>query len=232
MATQTRIESESGLREIYRLPKQRSLDKEVDHLDKHCRDFIAHAPFVVLATASGDGQADVSPKGGTPGFVAVLDDHRLAIPDMSGNNRLDSMRNIVSGGAAALLFMVPGTDETMRVNGHATISIDPDVLDRCPVDGMQANVAIVVEVVTAFIHCAKALRRSGLWHPERWPDTSDMATPACMLNDHVGLGDVEMSARVLEESYAQTTWAMGGERNERVAESDREEVQSTKGMPH
>ena len=151
------------------------------------------------------------PKGGPAGFVVVLDDHRLAIPDMSGNNRLDSMRNIVSDGAVALLFMVPGTDETMRVNGRATISVDPDVLDRCPIDGMQANVAIVVEVETAFIHCAKALRRGGIWHPERWPDTSDMATPACMLNDHVGLGDAELSARALEESYAQTTWAMGGE---------------------
>jgi PPOX class probable FMN-dependent enzyme len=209
--TQTRVDSEAGLREIYRLPKQRSLDKEVDHLDSHCRDFIAHAPFVVLASSAADGRVDVSPKGGPPGFVVVLDDHRLAIPDMSGNNRLDSMRNIVSDGVVALLFMVPGTDETMRVNGRAMISVDPDVLDRCPIDGMQANVAIVVEVDTAFIHCAKALRRSGIWHPERWPDTSDMATPACMLNDHIGLGDAEMSARVLEQSYAQTTWAMGGE---------------------
>jgi uncharacterized protein len=212
MDTETHIDSEAGLREIYRLPRQRSLDKEVPYLDEHCRDFIAHAPFVVVASTAADGRVDVSPKGGPAGFVVVLDDHRLAIPDMSGNNRLDSMRNIVSDGAVALLFMVPGTDETMRVNGRATITTDPDVLDKCPVDGMQANVAIVVEVVTAFIHCAKALRRAGLWHPGRWPDTSGMATPACMLNDHIGLGDVELSARALEESYAQTTWAMGGER--------------------
>jgi uncharacterized protein len=211
-STPAPIESEAGLRQIYRMPKQRSLDKEVDHLDAHCRDFIAHAPFVVLATAADDGTVDVSPKGGPAGFVAVLDDHRLAIPDMSGNNRLDSMGNIVSGdGVVALLFMVPGTDETMRVNGRASISVDRDVLDRCPVDGMDANVAIVVEVRTAFIHCAKALRRSGLWQPDRWPDTSDMATPACMLNDHIGLGDAELSAQALEEGYALTTWAMGGE---------------------
>jgi hypothetical protein len=214
MSTQTRIDSEAGLREIYRPPKQRSLDKEVDHLDQHCRDFIAHAPFVVLASSDADGRVDVSPKGGPAGFVVVLDDHRLAIPDMSGNNRLDSMRNIVSDGAVALLFMVPGTDETMRVNGRATISVDPAVLDLCPIDGMRANVAIVIHVTTAFIHCAKALRRSGLWQPDRWPDTSDMATPACMLNDHIGLGDAEASARVLEESYAKTTWAMGGERRD------------------
>jgi PPOX class probable FMN-dependent enzyme len=212
MAMQTRIDSEDGLREIYRSPKQRSLDKEVDHLDGHCRDFIAHAPFVVLASTDAGGRVDVSPKGGPAGFVAVLDDHRLAIPDMSGNNRLDSMRNIVSGGAVALLFMVPGTDETMRVNGRATITVDRAVLDACPVDGMQANVAIVVEVETAFIHCAKPLRRGGIWQPDRWPDTSDMATPACMLSDHIGLGDVALSRRALEESYAQTTWAMGGDR--------------------
>ncbi len=211
-STSTNIDSESGLRQIYRMPKQRSLDKEVDHLDAHCRDFIAHAPFVVLATVAADGAVDVSPKGGTTGFVAVLDDHRLAIPDMSGNNRLDSMGNIVSGdGVVALLFMVPGTDETMRVNGRATISTDLEVLDQCPVDGMAANVAIVVEVRTAFIHCAKALRRSGLWHPDRWPDTSDMATPGCMLNDHIGLGDPELSEKALEEGYVLTTWAMGGE---------------------
>jgi hypothetical protein len=211
MATRARIDSEAGLREIYRLPKQRSLDKEVDHLDRHCRDFIGHAPFVVLATSAADGRIDVSPKGGPAGFVVVLDDHHLAIPDMAGNNRLDSMRNIVSDGAAALLFMVPGTDETMRVNGRASITVDRDVLDRCPIDGMQANVAIVVEVHTAFIHCAKALRRGGIWHPDRWPDTADMATPGCMLNDHIGLGDVELSEHALEEGYAKTTWAMGGE---------------------
>jgi len=211
MATPTRIDSETGLREIYRPPKQRSVDKEVDHLDAHCRDFIAHAPFVVLASSAAGGSVDVSPKGGPAGFVAVLDDHRLAIPDMSGNNRLDSMRNIVSDGAVALLFMVPGTDETMRVNGRATISTDQAVLDRCPIDGMDPNVAIVVEVTTAFIHCAKALRRGGIWHPERWPDTSDMATPACMLNDHIGLGDVYLSEQALEASYAKTTWAMGGD---------------------
>ena len=208
-----RIDSEAGLREIYRLPKQRSLDKEVDHLDAHCRDFIAHAPFVVLASTAADGQVDVSPKGGPPGFVVVLDDHRLAIPDMSGNNRLDSMRNIVSDGAgrAAVHGARHRRDDARRTDAPRSASI-PTCSTACPIDGMQANVAIVVEVDTAFIHCAKALRRGGIWHPERWPDTSDMATPACMLNDHIGLGDAEMSARVLEESYAQTTWAMGGER--------------------
>jgi PPOX class probable FMN-dependent enzyme len=209
MAQEMTVETVEGLREIYRPPAQRSLDKEIDHLDRHCRDFIAHAPFAVLATGRADGRVDVSPKGGTPGFVAVLDDHRLALPDMAGNNRLDSMGNIVSDGNASLLFMVPSVDETLRVVGRASISVDPAVLDACPIDGMRPNVAVVLEVTTAYIHCAKAFRRSGLWDPDRWPDASDMATPACMLKDHIG-SDVEMSPADMEARYAATTWVMGG----------------------
>ena len=205
-----KIDTVTGLREIYRQPAQRSLDKEVDHLDAHCRDFIAHAPFLVLATGSATGRVDVSPKGGTPGFVTVLDDHHLAVPDMAGNNRLDSMQNIVSDGHASLLFMVPGIDETLRVVGRASVSVDPGVLDQCSVDGMRANVAIVVAVDTAYIHCAKALRRGSVWHPEQWPDTSGMARPACMLADHIGLEQAELNEQFLEQSYAKTTWVMGG----------------------
>jgi uncharacterized protein len=205
------LTSVDALRTVYRQPHQRSLDKEIDHLDDHCRDFIAHCPIVVLATASASGQVDVSPKGGPPGFVAVLDDHRLAVPDMSGNNRLDSMRNIVDGGAVALLLLVPGVDETMRINGRAVVTTDDDVLDRCPIGDLRPNVAIVVEVSTAFIHCAKALRRGSLWDAAAWPDTTDMATPACMLKDHIGLeGTVEDSQRALDASYAATTWKVAG----------------------
>src|SRR3954447_3242660 len=206
------IESVPGLREVYAEPRRPSLDKEVDHLDVHCRDFIAHAPFLTMATATADGtRLDVSPKGGPAGFVHVLDDHHLSIPDMAGNNRLDSMRNIVEGGRVALLFMVPGVDETMRVNGTARVTTEPEILDACPTAGKRPNACIVVEVETAFIHCAKALKRSGLWDPARWPDASDMATPACMLRDHIGLpGTVEQSQARLDESYAATTWEVGG----------------------
>lgn len=207
------IDSVDDLRRVYRPPHQRSLDKEIDHLDEHCRDFIAHAPFVVLASSGPLGRVDVSPKGGPAGFVAVLDDHRLAIPDMSGNNRLDSMRNIVAGGGeVALLFLVPGIDETMRVNGRALVSTEPDVLERCPIADMPANVAIVVEVRTAFIHCAKALRRGSVWDPDGWPRTDDMASPACILRSHIGLpGSVEDSQRALDAGYAATTWKMAGD---------------------
>src|SRR5437879_811710 len=111
------VDSVTALREIYKPPAQRSLDKEIDHLDAHCRDYIAHSPFMVLASADSQGRVDASPKGGPPGFVAVIGDGHLAIPDMSGNNRLDSMQNIVTGGHVALLFMIPGISETLRVNG-------------------------------------------------------------------------------------------------------------------
>ena len=209
----TSIESVAGLRAVYREPTATSLAKEVDHLDRHCRDFLAHAPFVVLATATADAERlDVSPKGGPAGFVQVLDDHRLAIPDMSGNNRLDSLRNIVEGGSVALLAMVPGVEETMRVNGTAEVSTDPAILDACPIAGKRPNVRVVVTVRTAFIHCAKALKRSGLWQPEQWPATDDMATPACMLHDHIDNGmTVEQQQARLDASYAATTWEVGGQ---------------------
>lgn len=206
------IDSVAGLREVYRPPAQRSLDKEIDHLDVHCRDFAAHAPMAVLATANRDGRVDISPKGGPPGFVTVLDDHHLAVGDMAGNNRLDSMTNIVEGGQIAVLLMVPGVDETMRVNGTATVTTDAAVLERCPIGGLMPNVAIVVEVRSAFIHCAKALRRSALWDPGSWPDLTDMATPACMLRDHIGMdATVEESQAALDRSYEATTWKVGGE---------------------
>ena len=133
------------------------------------------------------------------------------MPDMAGNNRLDSMTNIISAGGASVLFLIPGTDETLRVVGTAGLSYDDAVLDACPIDDMRANVAIVLDVRSAFIHCAKALRRAGVWEPSRWPDTSTMASPACMLRGHVGLtASVEETAAALESSYQATTWAMGG----------------------
>lgn len=205
------LATDAELRGVYREPSRRSLEKEIDHLDAHCRDFIAHSPFAVLATADGAGRVDVSPKGGPPGFVCVLEESALAIPDMAGNNRLDSMSNIVQSDGVAILFMVPGVDETLRVVGRARVTVDPVVLARCDISGLAANVAIVVEVTTAFIHCAKAMRRSALWQPERWPSVEEMATPACMLRDHIGLAASGDEVRqVLEEGYAATTWVMAG----------------------
>lgn len=191
------FDSREALRAAYRPPGRPALDKQLDHLDEHCRTFIAHTPFVVVATADGSGACDASPRGGPPGFVRVLDDTRLAIPDLSGNNRLDSLGNIVESSGIGLLFLVPGVGETLRVNGRARV-------ERSEVDGA---VSVVVEVEEAFIHCAKALRRAALWVPEQWPDTCDMPSPARMLRDQVApQTSVEEIAGRLERGYVETLW--------------------------
>lgn len=204
------LKDDAALRRVYSAPAQSNLDKEVSYLDTHCRDFIAHSPFAVLGTADGLGRVDTSPKGGPPGFAVVLDDRRLAIPDMRGNHRIDSLRNIVRSSGVSLLFLIPGVGETLRVVGRATVSTEPSVLEQCRIDDLEANVAIVVQVTTAYIHCAKALRRSGLWEPSRWPDTTDMASPACMFRDHMRLPETtEEVQEFLDDAYADGTWVMG-----------------------
>jgi len=200
------------LRRLYRPPAQVNLAKEIHHLDRHCRDYLAHAPFAVLGTTDGAGKVDTSPKGGPPGFATVLDEHHLAIPDMAGNNRVDSLRNIVRSPGVSLLFMIPGVGETLRVLGNAAVSTDPELLERCRVGGLVPHVAILVEVSTAFIHCANSLRRSGLWERDRWPDTSDMASPARIFRDHMQLTEsatTEEMQESLDRAYAEMTWAVG-----------------------
>ena len=213
MAFDHPITDHDDLRSRYRAPSPPSLAKECDHLDDGARAFIAVSPFVVIATA-GPGGGDASPKGGPPGFVAVLDDHRLAIGDMSGNNRLDSIGNLVDHPEVGLLFLVPGLDETLRVNGRATVTTDPSVLDACVIAGKRPKVAIGVDVATCYLHCAKALRRAGLWDTGTWLDPSSLPEPACIISAHLGLGTgddaVEASRARLEASYAATTWEVGG----------------------
>jgi len=205
--------NETDLREIYRPPSTPALRKQIDLIDQHCRTFIAHSPFVLVGTAAADGTCDVSPKGGPPGFVAVLDEHRLAVPDLAGNNRLDSMRSLVVNPGIGLLFLVPGLDETLRVNGTAEVTIDDDVLDACALVDVRPRVAIVVTAHECFIHCAKAFRRGGVWKPESWPDRSDMPSVACMLRDHAGFSDVDLTEMetALEDNYRRTLWQPGGE---------------------
>lgn len=201
--------SEADLRTIFRQPARGAVAKQIDHLDANCRAFIAHSPFLVIGTTGANGLGDVSPKGGPPGFVRVLDDHRLAFGELPGNNRLDGFVNIVNNPAVGLLFLIPGTDETLRVNGKGYIVTDPEVLEACALDGRQPPVALAIEVEEAFIHCAKALRRSQLWEPEAWPSTADMPTIACMLVEHVGVTNDPGGAKtaaMLEADYQKTLW--------------------------
>ena len=157
-------------------------------LDEHCREFIAHAPFVLLATANIDGTCDVSPKGGPPGFVAVLDEHRLAIGDLPGNNRLDSLHNIVRNPHIGLLFVLPGMCETLRVNGRAWVVRDADVLDACA--GTRSASAGRDRRAGSRTRTSTARRRSGrsnLWEPAEWRAADARPSAAAMLRDHIGL---------------------------------------------
>ena len=177
------VTSERELRELYGHPGERAVAKEQPVIDEHCREFITHAPFLVMGTAGADGRCDVSPKGDAPGFVQVLDEHHLVIPDRLGNNRLDGMCNVVENGHVGLIFFIPGREDTLRVNGRATIARDEALLDRLAVGGKRPVTALVVEVEQCFLHCARAFKRSGLWQPERWPDASTVPSMQRMIWD-------------------------------------------------
>lgn len=190
-----------GLREIYPPPAERSLAKQVDRLDGHCRRLIALSPFVVVSTASAAGLVDASPKGGPPGFVRVLDDERLLIPDATGNRRLDGFQNIVENPRAGLLFLVPGLGETLRVNGRAELTTEPALIDGLQTGGKPAKLGLLVHAEEVFLHCAKALIRSRLWDPASWPARDALPSAAEILNDHIGLDDLAASEAALQESY-------------------------------
>jgi PPOX class probable FMN-dependent enzyme len=207
------IESEAELRDVYRMPAESTKMKVLDSLDHHARAFIDKSPFMLVGTTSPDGTADVSPKGGPPGFVVVLDDQRIAIPDLSGNNLLDSLTNIVNGSGIGLLFLVPGVDETLRVNGYACITTDPAVLDACAVKDRRPKAALGVTVVQQYMHCAKAFRRSELWSAESWPDRSAVPSLGCILRDQMDLPDEVTAESIdanLEVNYTKTLWEPGG----------------------
>lgn len=180
----TYITSEADLRALHHAPLSRATDKVLDHVDKHCRSVIELAPFCVIAT-QGDHGADVSPRGDPAGFVKVLDDHTLLLPDRIGNNRLDAMSNLIVNPHIGLLFMVPGMGETLRINGTGQVTNDARVLEMCAVQGRAPKIGIVVRVTEAFLHCPKAFIRSGLWDPSKQIDRSLLPSYAEMLLDHV-----------------------------------------------
>lgn len=206
-----RLDSAGDLRTIYRHPRGGPIDKVIDHLDSHCADFLAHSPFFVLSTASSDGICDASPRGGHPGFARVLDEHRLAWADLSGNNRLDSFENVVTNPSVGLIFFIPGLEETLRVNGTAELRTDPELLDAFAVEGKPARVVVVVTAREAYIHCAKALRRAALWSPETWLDASERPSAACIVKDHAGVDvDPALIDAALEDNLRKTIWEPGG----------------------
>jgi PPOX class probable FMN-dependent enzyme len=196
---------------LYRPPHEAVVRKQQPRVDEASAAFVAASPLVVLATTSSAG-TDASPRGGPPGFVRMLDDTTLAFGDLSGNNRLDSYRNIDAHPEVGMLFLVPGLEETLRVNGRARISVDDDVLDATTIDGRRPKVAVVVDVAECYIHCAKALRRSGVWDTSTWPAPEARPSAAAGFVAHLGLDvEPEVVEADLEAGYRVTLWEPGGD---------------------
>jgi hypothetical protein len=188
----------------YRPPSQLVQDKEVDHVDRHCRAFIELSPFATLATAGADGWPDVSPRGGERGFVKVLDEHRLALPDRQGNNRVDGLRNAAANPRAALLFFVPGIDETLRVYGTTTLVGSDELGIDLTEFGREPRSVLLVQVTRAYFQCPKAVMRSELWNPDARVERSVFPPLGEVLRDHCQLttplpGDAEMRAELATE---------------------------------
>ena len=197
------VADEKDLRALLGSPSEVALKKQITRLDVHCRALIAHAPFMLLATSDAQGRCDVSPKGDPAGFVRVLDDTHLVIPDRPGNKRLDGMRNILANPHVGLIFLIPGRRETLRVNGRACITRDEALLASMEAMGKRPLLAIGVEVEEVYIHCAKAFIRSGLWQPDRWPALEALASTAQMFWDQTTPScTVDELARHLDESYS------------------------------
>lgn len=179
------ISNEAQLRALYELPKGRAKVKVLKRLETHSRNFINTSPFVVLSTVDKNHQMDASPRGGSPGFVQISNDKELLIPDFKGNNRVDSLSNIVETGSIGLLFFIPGIDETLRVNGKATVTTSEDFLARFTSDSKLPISCIVVSIEEVFLHCAKAFMRSKLWNMESQIDPSGFPSLGKMLNDQL-----------------------------------------------
>jgi PPOX class probable FMN-dependent enzyme len=198
------VASAEALRDLLGHPSELVIKKQHPALDRHCRAYIALSPYMLLGTANTTGDCDVSPRGDAPGFVAVLDDTHLAIPDRPGNRRIDSLRNIVQNGKVGLLFMIPGVEETLRINGRACLTREPALLEELAARGKVPTLAIGVEVEEAFLHCAKAFKRSQLWDNTTWPDRAALPTLAEMVNDQVTIPNLTLTEieRGIAESYA------------------------------
>ena len=195
------IEDFEELRELYGPSGDRSVKKQLSRFDKHCRAFIARSPFLVIASSDPSGRCDASPKGDAPGFVQVLDDETLLIPDRLGNNRVDTIGNLLGRPGVGLIFFVPGLNETLRVNGRARITTDPVLLEPLAVNGKVPRSGIVISAEEIYFHCGKALIRSDLWNPEKQLRKSEFPSLGRILADQIGGMSVEEAERATAESY-------------------------------
>lgn len=201
-----RIDTHAQLDALFEPPRAAQVTKQLDRLDAHCRRWIERSPFIVVGSVGADGRLDLSPKGDPPGFVTVLDDRTLVIPDRPGNRRFDTFRNVIDNPRVALAFFVPGREEIVRVGGSATITRRPDLLETLAERGRAPRMALVVTVDEAMFHCGKSMIRSGLWAPERWPDIDGLATYAQCLADQA---EPDETLEDMEIRFA--SWAGGNE---------------------
>jgi PPOX class probable FMN-dependent enzyme len=195
------IESEEQLRGIYGHPKGRAKDKQLDALERHSINFIEYSPFVVISTHAKSGLVDCSPRGGKPGFAKVIDESCLVIPDGKGNNRLDSLVNVVETGDIGCLFLIPGVDETLRVNGVARLSTSTDYLSLFSDERKPPKTCIEVTVKEVFLHCAKALMRSELWSSKSQIERSEFPSIATMINDQLCIDEEPESQEEMVARY-------------------------------
>jgi hypothetical protein len=191
----------SDLATIYPQPSPRVIAKARPEIDAHAKNFIAMSPFCVLATSGSDGSVDASPRGGNPGFVHVVGPNKLLLPDRSGNNRIDSFRNIVEGsGLLQLIFFVPGIDETLRVGGRGRLSAEPELLASMEEFGKPPRAVLSIRVHEAYFHCGKALMRSKLWSREAQVERAVLPSISQVIHDQTKLGEPESQA-VVEARY-------------------------------
>jgi len=194
----TAVREVAALREIYEHPGDHARRKQVDHIHEVARGLIGCSSLVFMASAGADGRCDVTPRGGPAGFVSVLDEHTLAIPDATGNKRLDSLHNIVETGRVGLLFVIPGRDSTLRVNGRACVSTDPRLLEQLTAVGKPPRSAVIVGVEEVYGHCPKAFLRGSAWKPEQWLATDAAPSSAEVTLSH--LADPALTVELIEQA--------------------------------
>lgn len=195
-----KIESKDQIRALYGEPSVRAKKKQMDALDKHALHYVSKSPFLVVATYDANGNLDASPRGGQPGFVKATK-HQLIIPDAKGNNRADTLINIVETGRVGLLFFLPGVDETLRVNGKAYVTTDVELLAQFETEKTPIKTVVVVEVEEAFLHCAKAFMRSKLWEESSKIERKSFPSMGQMLKDQIGGAEAVESQEDMVKRY-------------------------------
>ena len=196
------IVDKKNLGQLYGEPSERAVLKQLDHLDKHCQAFIEISPFLVIGTMGSDGLGDVSPRGDAPGFVKVKDEKTIYLPDRLGNNRTDTLSNVLENSGVGLLFLVPGMNETLRVNGSAKITTDENILEGLSAEGKTPRSALEIKVEEAYLQCAKALIRSKLWEEDYKIERKNFPSLGKIISDQIGRGDDENRAeRSIQKGY-------------------------------